>query len=180
MSTPADQAPEAPAIPSPPPFDGPLNFSGHLAAIRQYLTWLQDAVANQFPEEGYSIQHVIAEYMQLDEISDALTFVVDKEVKVAEGKYQGSFLQYLHDSKQDNARVQLLGGGSRMLYKQTTTSYTAADALALRSHIIANPNDVDLLQMRLSKPVVEGFAATHGRLPPGVDVFTNVKAHIKK
>lgn len=172
---------DAPPVPVLPPFDDPLKFDAHLAALRQYTTWLMDAVINQHPEEGYTIQHAVHEALQLDELKDLLTVVTDKEIKPTRDEYQGKFAQYLFDSKLENSRVTLIDGGSRMIYKRTTTSYTAGDAMSLRSFIIQNPQYVDLLQMRLSKDTVEGFAAANqGLLPPGVSAFTEVKAHLKK
>ena len=168
-----------PVIPS---FYGPLNFEGHKTAIITYLQWLLEEVLDQPTQQGhYTVHDAAQRALQLDEIKEALTPFLEKTLKETRDEFAGYFAQFLQDSGQENARINVPGFGNRLVYKRTTTTYSAADPLALTSFIKHNPEHIDMLQVRVAKPAVEEYMKQNGgATPPGVNSFTEIKAHLRK
>ena len=169
------------AVPVPPSFDGPLNFAGHKQALLEYAHWLLDAVLDQTTEKpDYTIHDAALRALQLDELKDVLTQFTDKSLKETRDEFSGYFAQFLQDSGQENARINVAGFGTRLVYKRETTTYSAGDPLALTAFIRHNPEHIDMLQVRVAKPAVEEYMKQTGGLPPGVNTFTDIKAHLRK
>ena len=169
------------AVPAPPSFDGPLNFAGHKQALIDYAQWLMDAVLDQPTQHAdYTIHDAAQRAIQLDEIKEALTPFLDKTLKETRDEFSGYFAQFLQDSGQENARINVPGFGTRLVYKRETTTYSAGDPLALTGFIRHNPEHIDMLQVRVAKPAVEEYMKQTGGLPPGVNTFTEIKAHLRK
>ena len=177
MST-FDLASMPPVLPS---FDGPLNFAAHKQALTDYAVWLMDAVLDA-PTTGvdYTVHDAATRALQLDEIKETLTPFLDKTLKETRDEFSGYFAQFLQDRGQVNARIIVPGFGTRLVYKRETTTYSAGDPLALTSFIKHNPEHIDMLQVRVAKPAVEEYMKQTGGLPPGVNTFTEIKAHLRK
>ena len=170
--------PPAPDLPTP---NGTFNFPIYKQALADYAQWLMDAVLDQ-PTQGvdYTVHDAALRALQLDEIKDVLTQFTDKTLKETRDEFSGYFAQFLQDSGQENARINVPGFGTRLVYKRETTTYSAGDPLALTAFIKHNPEHIDMLQVRVAKPAVEEYMKQTGGLPPGVNTFTDIKAHLRK
>ena len=178
MSTTEAATAAPPVIPS---YEAPFDFMVHKLALAGYLQWLMDAVLDQpTTAVDYTIHDAAQRALQLDEIKDVLTPFLDKTLKGVRDEFSGYFAQFLQDSGQENARVNVPGFGTRLVYKRETTTYSAGDPLALTSFIRHNPEHIDMLQVRIAKPAIEAYMKETGGLPPGVSTFTDIKAHLRK
>lgn len=167
-----------PIIPS---FDGPFDFAAHKQALIDYAQWLMDAVLDQSTEKpDYTVHDAALRAIQLDEVKEGLTHFTDKTLKETRDEFSGYFAQFLQDSGQENARINVAGFGTRLVYKRETTTYSAGDPLALTTFIKHNPEHIDMLQVRVAKPAVEEYMKQTGGLPPGVNTFTEIKAYLRK
>lgn len=178
----SDTQEAAVVLPNFPSLTGPLDFNGHKEALVAYATWILDAVLEQeqASPDQYTVHDAAKRALQLDELKDVLTPFLDKTLKEVRDQFSGYFGQFLQDSGQENARITVDGYGNRMVYKRTTTTYSAADPMALTEFIKHNPEHIDMLQVRVAKPAVEEYMKDTGGLPPGVSTFTEIKAHLRK
>ena len=172
MSDTTGEVPEDSSDPYVQQIRGPINL---------YLKTLFGDLQRPLLADPTSIQVGLLTYLRMKELRAALEAAV-KDVKGAEDKLMGWSLQYLQQSNQVNARFEIPGFGSRMLHTTTRESFNAEDPMALRDAVLADPaNMIDLLPMRPTAEAVRAYAKTHnGELPPGVGVFAETKAHLRK
>jgi len=157
-----------------------FNYKAHIAAIETHVRWLTQRITEQVADANYTIAAAVTEAVQIDELRSAVA-AADKVAKALRDSYSGYFAQYLFDQKLKNAKVETSDHGNRLVYQKETTSYSIDDPITLTAHLVANPNDMQLLTLKLAAAPTREFIKTHnGALPPGASSYSETKAYLRK
>lgn len=160
-------------------FASPFDHAAHIKAIDNYVRWLAQTITEQVPDEKYNLAVAVVEAVQLEELRAAIGGA-DKVAKELRESYAGYFAQYLQDQKLENAKVST-SLGNRLIYKRSTISFSIDDPISLTNHLINNPNDMQLLTLKLAAEPTREFMKQHnGALPPGASSYSETKAHLRR
>lgn len=84
--------------------------------------------------------------------------------------------RHLLETKQDSFTA-----GGATVYTSTAMKASAADKDAFVEYLRENPAHIELLQLRLSNPVLKEYIEAHdGDLPPGVSVSHEINVNIRR
>lgn len=124
------------------------------------------------------IDDVIAGYIKtrntIDEIKEAHSMQL-APYKAAIEKMESYLLNFLNVSGGSSFQAKGIG----TVFKQDVVSCSVKDWDATLAWIKAN-SAWEFLERRVSKSVVQEFAASQGQVPPGVDITTTIEVRVRK